>query len=137
MPTPPAVLDIQPSTSTPTDIAEIGSRLVKMESILESIAPTIQQSIQALQTSQDKKLTTIAENVGKVTDEVKLLKQENIILKAENTTLTERVDALEAYSRKNGLLIKHVPVTEQVPLKISVTTILTNMQVPNAVHSYI
>ena len=87
----------------------LDARLKRMEDTIGSIVPSIRQDIHELKEAQEQKFEIITDNVNKIKQELHSVKSENSRLKTHNDELSARMDRLEAYSRKNNLILYNVP----------------------------
>ena len=106
------------------------SRLQRIEDIVVNITPTLQKEIQKLRSSQEKKFSKIKKSLTTIEHDVQAVQTENIALKAANQRLTNRLNSLEAYSRRSNLIIHNVP-EDMAPLINTTRRILTAMGIDN------
>ena len=98
-------------------------RLARIEKLLhDTIAPTMKEMRRNIREIKDDRA------LEPVRDRITKLEVENTELKTKVTTLEDRIDSLEAYSRQYNLYFYNIPTT--AALEVTIRKIMTNMGVP-------
>ena len=101
-------------------------RLARMDIILTSIVPTLRKEIRDMGTEQDRRYTTLSSNITEVETKVNVLQRENAQLRSTNDNLFDRMNSLEAYSRKNNILFHRVP-EDNSPIMVTISKVIQIM----------
>ena len=101
-------------------------RLARMDIILTSIVPTLCKEIRDMGTEQDRRYTTLSSNITEVETKVNVLQRENTQLRSTNDNLFDRMNLLEAYSRKNNILFHRVP-EDNSPIMVTISKVIQIM----------
>ena len=117
------------STNVPEQTPiELGQRMMRIEELLECLVPSVQQiqeDVLELKTGQNQQISVLTQQVSTLEDDLKSVKNENLQLKQAYTSLNDRINKLESYSRRKNLLLFNVPES-QAPLINTVRRIISD-----------
>jgi ribA/ribD-fused uncharacterized protein len=88
----------------------------------------VKSELRELKATQSNQIEVMSQTITSVSNELAEVKTLNTKLQFANRNLTDRVNRLEAYSRRNNLIFHNIP-EDQAPLITTIHKVLTNMKV--------